>query len=212
MIGYDNYVKIDKREDVSHLSEPTSKLSLRSQEWIQTALFQLMEKKEYSRISITEIADTAGLARQTFYRNFQDKDEILLKYLAGLMREMWKDFHEKSILDEEMFITLFRNWKQNVPLSLINNIFNRDRKIRQIIFRSVSDYVDELFMREPSEKKGSKPDKYRLYAQKSFASIIHMMLIEWTLQEFNLSSEEMGALVNDLTASMREFLQSPPLM
>lgn len=212
MIRYDNCVKIDKREDVSHLSEPTSKLSLRSQEWIQTALFQLMEKKEYSRISITEIADTAGLARQTFYRNFQDKDEILLKYLAGLMKEMWKDFHEKSILDEEMFITLFRNWKQNVPLSLINNIFNKDRKIRQIIFRSVSDYVDELFMSELSKKKGNEPDKYRLYAQKSFSSIIHMMLIEWTLQEFNLSSEEMGALVNDLTASMRKFLQSPPLM
>lgn len=194
------------------MSEPTSKLSLRSQEWIQTALFQLMEKKQYSRISITEIADTAGLARQTFYRNFQDKDEILLKYLAGLMREMWKDFEEKPILNEEMFVILFRNWKQNVPSSLITNIFNKDRKIRQIIFRSVSDYVDELFMSKIGEKKGSKPDKYRFYAQKSFSTIIHMMLIEWTLQEFNSSPEEIGALVNDLTASMRKFIQNPSLM
>ncbi|SFM22308.1 transcriptional regulator, TetR family [Paenibacillus sp. 1_12] len=188
------------------MAEPVNKLSLRSQEWIQIALFQLMQKKPYSQISIKEITDRAGLARQTFYRNFQDKDEILLKYLNGLMLGMWKEFQQNEMYNEDMFIMLFNNWKLHAPEALIHNIVLKDRKIRQIIYKSLSDYIDELFINKQEESTGDKPDHRRSYAQKSFSALVHTMLIEWTLQEFNMSPKEMGLLVNHLSASMREFL------
>ncbi|MEC0212576.1 TetR/AcrR family transcriptional regulator [Paenibacillus ehimensis] len=191
---------------MSHLGEAAGKLSLRSQEWIQTALFQLMEKKPYSLISITEIADKAGLARQTVYRNFQDKDEILLNYLTRLMSGVWKHTDGGQPYTEAMFVLLFRTWRDSIPPSLILNIKGRDRKIRQLIFRSICDCHDELFI-GGSRRGGDTPSEiYRLYGQKSFSALLHMMLIEWTLQEFHLSPEEIGQVVSELSASMRKFL------
>lgn len=48
--------------------------------YIAEALFKLMEKKDFSEISITEIARKAGVGRATFYRNFTDKQSIVVYY------------------------------------------------------------------------------------------------------------------------------------
>ncbi|WP_028548576.1 TetR/AcrR family transcriptional regulator [Paenibacillus sp. UNC451MF] len=188
------------------MSEQVGKQALRSQEWIQTALFQLMEKKAYSHISITEITDRAGLARQTFYRNYQDKDEILLNYLDSLMKGMWENVGDTAVFNEEMFVILFRNWKSNAPSSLIYNIELKDRKIRQLIYKSICDFFDELSMDTIEENNESPEYTYRFYAHKSLSSIVHLMLIEWTLNHFHLSPEEIGRLVSDLTVSIRAHL------
>ncbi|OPA73263.1 TetR family transcriptional regulator [Paenibacillus selenitireducens] len=182
-----------------------NKLALRSQEWIQTALFQLMEKKPYSHISITEIADRAGLARQTLYRNYQDKDDILLNYLDKFMKRMMEDVSSIFEVNEEMFVTLFRNWRLYAPSALIHNIVIKDRKIRQLIYKSICDYFDQLFNSiAPEQEIIEMPtNTYKLYAHKSLSSIVHLMLIEWTIHEFHLTPEEIGRLVNDLTASIR---------
>ena len=55
-----------------------NKQSQLSQEWIIEALIQLLKTKNYHDITITDIANKAGVARLTFYRNFKDKDDILL--------------------------------------------------------------------------------------------------------------------------------------
>ncbi|MGE6226511.1 TetR/AcrR family transcriptional regulator [Paenibacillus chitinolyticus] len=193
------------------MNAQSGKLALRSQEWIQTALFQLMEKKEYSHISITEIADRAGLARQTVYRNFQDKDLILLNYLDGFMKGMWHDVGVgmKATFDEEMFVLLFRNWQRNAPAALIHSILTKDRKIRQLIYKSICDYFDELLATRRSEPGGNGEEAmhtHGLYAGKSLSSIVHMMLIEWTLNDFHLTPEQIGRVVSDLTASIRAYL------
>ncbi|MEK8127280.1 TetR family transcriptional regulator [Paenibacillus filicis] len=188
------------------MGEQPGKLALRSQEWIQTALFQLMEKKEYSQISITEIVDRAGLARQTFYRNFQDKDEILLGYLDRLLQGMWQDADETPVFREELFIRLFGNWAANAPSALIYSIKTKDRKIRQLIFKSICDFFDGLFASAPQEPGGSPEETRRFYAHKSLSSIVHLMLVEWTLNDFHLTPEEIGRLVSDMTGSIRSYL------
>lgn len=188
------------------MTERSGKLALQSQEWIIKALFQLMEKKEFSHISISEIAERAGVARQTFYRNFQGKDEILLNYLEELMKGLWQDLGETSRFNEEIFVALFRNWKSKAPSSLIHNIVTKDRKIRQLIHKSISDYFDELFVHIKQGNKGSADDTFRLYAHKSLSSIVHLMLIEWTLNDFHMTPEEIGGMVSELTASIRAYL------
>ncbi|MGL6198582.1 MAG: TetR/AcrR family transcriptional regulator [Lachnospiraceae bacterium] len=51
-----------------------------SKKWLTKALLQLMGEKEYNSITIKEIADRAQLARRTYYRNFNSKDEIISQY------------------------------------------------------------------------------------------------------------------------------------
>lgn len=58
--------------------------SERSRQWIEEALFSLMEKKPFQEITVTDIAQKAGIARLTFYRNFETKENVLLRYFDGL--------------------------------------------------------------------------------------------------------------------------------
>ena len=59
--------------------------AIQSRQWIMDSLINLMEKKEWSDISISEIATNAGVVRRTFYRHFDSKEDVLQAYLDGLV-------------------------------------------------------------------------------------------------------------------------------
>ena len=44
------------------------------------AFYSLIKKKPFQEISITEIAETAGVSRLTFYRNFESKENVVFEY------------------------------------------------------------------------------------------------------------------------------------
>ena len=56
-------------------------------ESITIALIQLMEKKNFNEISITELTKRAGVGRVSFYRNFEDKKDVLRNYLNDIQYE-----------------------------------------------------------------------------------------------------------------------------
>ena len=56
-------------------------------ESITLALIQLMEKKDFNEISITELTKRAGVGRVSFYRNFEDKKDVLRHYLNDIQYE-----------------------------------------------------------------------------------------------------------------------------
>jgi len=63
-------------------SKPNRQIE-RTKSWIFDALMLLMDEKPYDKITISDIAEKAGVARPTFYRNFDDKDEVILQYLGN---------------------------------------------------------------------------------------------------------------------------------
>lgn len=48
--------------------------------YIVQALFKLMNSYEYEKISVTDIAEKAGVGRATFYRYFKRKEDIIHYY------------------------------------------------------------------------------------------------------------------------------------
>lgn len=55
-----------------------------SKEMIEEALFALMQEKSYSKIAVTEIVERAGVARRTFYRLYDGKDDVINSYFNKL--------------------------------------------------------------------------------------------------------------------------------
>lgn len=53
---------------------------------IETALFTLMEKKSFAQITISELVKQADVARRTFYRSYESKEEVLHGYFEKLCR------------------------------------------------------------------------------------------------------------------------------
>jgi len=56
----------------------------RTRSWIFEALLLLMDEKQYSKIKVSDICKKAGIARPTFYRNFNDKAGILIEYFLTM--------------------------------------------------------------------------------------------------------------------------------
>ena len=54
---------------------------MKAKDYIIEALLHLMSKRNYSNITITNIAKKAGVNRVTFYRNFNTKDDVIKEYL-----------------------------------------------------------------------------------------------------------------------------------
>ena len=63
-------------------------MSIRSKASIEEALLSLMHEQPYKNITIRSLAERAGLSRQTFYLNFEDKEEILTRHLSRMLDEI----------------------------------------------------------------------------------------------------------------------------
>jgi len=85
--------------------------------YITEALFNLMKKKNYNNISISEITTKAGVNRISFYRNFNSKDEIIEKWIHDVTNNFLQtsDISYKKDNSKDYFIKLFthlNNYKE----------------------------------------------------------------------------------------------------
>ena len=105
--------------------------ALRSQGEITAALMTLMRKYPYSEITVKQIILEAGLARKTFYRNFDSKDDVLYSIIRGVLREYFEivDSRRGEVLPtvfstaekyRELLLILDRNNMLHVTLYCIN--------------------------------------------------------------------------------------------
>lgn len=77
---------------------------------ITMALLKLIEKQEFERINITDIVKEAMVGRASFYRNFQDKTDVLKQYLMLLIKNWGKEFEQEG--DPNWVKSLFGHYYQ----------------------------------------------------------------------------------------------------
>lgn len=61
--------------------------NLRVKNHITKALFQLMHEKSFSDITISELIREAGVARVSFYRNYESKEDVLLTLIEDVLEQ-----------------------------------------------------------------------------------------------------------------------------
>ena len=54
-------------------------------EHITDALLKLLKEKSLQEISISEIVDTAGVGRTSFYRNYETNEDVVKKHIVALI-------------------------------------------------------------------------------------------------------------------------------
>ena len=95
----------------------------RTRSWIFEALMLLMDEKPYEKISVSDIAEKAGVARPTFYRNFNDKDEVVLQYINNTFSTE-KDESKNNIVlifDYKYMVKHQKNLKKILKIISIEN-------------------------------------------------------------------------------------------
>ena len=87
---------------------------------ITNTLLRLLENRELSDINIGEITELAQVSRNSFYRNYTCKEDIIRNYLYQLLSDwniQWEQ--KKSDSNAELFGHLFMYLKQNEAVMLM---------------------------------------------------------------------------------------------
>lgn len=121
-----------------------------SKEAISNSLMQLLNEKEYFKITIQDIVDRAKVSRMAFYRNFNDKDEIIKYYLDNITDNFIKS--SKIIYDSNNFSTyiikLFTHLENNKDIGILLYKAN--------MIHYLKDEFDRIFL----SKANSKNEEY----------------------------------------------------
>lgn len=80
---------------------------------IEDALFSLLEKKVFSKITVSDIIRESGVARASFYRNFESKEEVIESYMAHYRIEIAKKINFIESIND-----IFTEEKLEIALNL----------------------------------------------------------------------------------------------
>lgn len=160
-----------------------------AKECIFTALMLLMEKKLIVDISITEIAEKAGVSRMAYYRNYIVKEEIITKYLD----ELFEEFLEEILSSEEISLYLINN-KYFVYFrkheKLITNLIKSN--LSNLLLERFNIYMPAVFEKILLKSRYPHTDKYELYY---ISGGLYNVLTAWIKHGLVETNEEMANLI-----------------
>lgn len=176
MVRY--YIDPIKRKVVALFMNTNDLRALKSKQAIENALFKLLDNKDFSKISINDICQTAMIGRSTFYRHYEDKyvllNELLAKYthiFEQLLSERMTDINNVDLLTQ-----LHQGLKEHTYalICLFDNPLTHDQcletRFTQLLVTHLQSYL--------KRRKLPQLDPYfsQLYAQ----SVLHN--IKWSLR------------------------------
>lgn len=168
-----------------------NKIALQSRKWIIDSFLKLLQEKPYDEITITEIASEAQLARRTFYRNFNSKEEVLNLHIQRLVIQYIKLLRKEKILDVRNAAKVFFTfWKKH-----INFIISMDKNdLLYIVLQKYSYYLPTVHKLVKADKEYDN-DETLEYVLAFSAGGFWNMLIKWERDGCKRTPEEMAALV-----------------
>lgn len=148
-------------------------------ECLSDALIQLMREKDFEKISIKEIADTAGVGRATWFRNYTSKNEALtFKFVQVWNR--WADEHAIAVRDR-------------FDLANAKNFFQFNYEIKhilEIIYTSnMQSAIYDAFYQVMMPQYGANAKE--CYQARFYSYGLFGLLDEWIKRGFKESVEEM---------------------
>ena len=148
-------------------------------ECLSDALIQLMREKDFEKISIKEIADTAGVGRATWFRNYTSKNEALtFKFVQVWNR--WADEHAIAVRDR-------------FDLANAKNFFQFNYEIKhilEIVYTSnMQAAIYDAFYQVMMPQYGANAKE--CYQARFYSYGLFGLLDEWIKRGFKESVEEM---------------------
>lgn len=149
---------------------------------IKQAMINLLKEKEFTAISISEITETAMVSRNSFYRNYSQKEDIIREYLLELLGEWTADYDKQdSHSDDEFMVAMFHHMSNHKDFYMILN----ERHLLYLlknVFREIM---------------GPKPEYPNIiaYSAAFIVSGIYGWVEEWLNRGMQESADEMAELL-----------------
>jgi AcrR family transcriptional regulator len=168
--------------------ERVSETNILTKECILTALLRLMEVKSYASISITDITNLAGVSRMAYYRNYKNKDEILIKYLVEQESKLLKELRGESATTlHGMIYYIAEFFQENVKV--IKAVFDAD--LGHMLTDMLGDRINNYFPVVNASTSGK-------YAVQFYVSAVIGVFRMWFDNGMVETAEEISDILCDL--------------
>ncbi|GEA98094.1 TetR/AcrR family transcriptional regulator [Levilactobacillus brevis] len=103
-----------------------------SQDYLATALLQLLATKDLADLTVTQVVKRAGVSRMAFYRNFNTLDDVLTAYFGPIITARFADIAKLPTADKLQALgDFFTSFSTTLKLSadrgfehIIRQVFN----------------------------------------------------------------------------------------
>lgn len=173
-----------------------------SRRMIRDALLSLMRQHPYRDITITQICQEAQVVRQTYYRNFEVKDDILEYHLDGLFKQYFEGYYTgKDALSQlrDFFGFMLQNREFLQLVSRNDLFFMINRTITQNVARFWGLW-EIANLSDPATER---------YITGFIAETVCSLLSLWVENEFLESVEWMSALAERLLSGLHADVHTP---
>jgi AcrR family transcriptional regulator len=174
------------------LKECKTERSSARQRLIEDALFDMMRRRSYDEITVTDLCEQLAMPRKAFYRYFDSKDSALV----GLVVRFLSSYAEKNAAVEGQPRSLYREmenyfsfWQGNREML---EVLDKNGKLSLIIEISLNFPIDKIISLRrllPDEEDGMRLNVYRF----AIGGLISIM-IDWFREKFATPKGEMARL------------------
>ncbi|MGN1235790.1 MAG: TetR/AcrR family transcriptional regulator [Christensenellaceae bacterium] len=151
-------------------------------ECMADALIRLMKDKSFQKITADEIAETAGVGRATWFRNFRSKEDAI-RYKLRIAWERYAEEHELSERNRFDLRNASAFFDYNAGM----------QKILKTIYGAGLDMlVFDVFKEIMIGPETHLPDRW--YREKFYAYGLYGLLDGWVRRDFAETPEEMSRI------------------
>ena len=176
-----------------------------AKEILAASFRELAESKSIDKITIQEITDNCGYSPATFYRNFQDKyDLIAWEYAAGTAAIMNRVHAGEAVWTQTLLDGARRFWREKEYLAnLFRHTTGQDSFVRymtDIHFTALQQYILSSSGKPALDQKEDLC--VRLYCLGTV-----MLTCEWILGSYDATPEEIAAIYEDaIPQALQQYL------
>jgi AcrR family transcriptional regulator len=147
------------------------------------ALLNLLKEKSASSISITELIKKAGVARATFYRNYNTIEDIVYEVIDIMQQdyESSKPLEVEDFHSYDFMLHLFQFYEKYADFVLTASKAN----ISVNMLNEITDYI----IRINGDMKSNSIRKYELYY---YSGACYSIMLRWLEGGMKESPEEMA--------------------
>ncbi len=165
----------------------------------RTALTELMQEKSFSKITVKDICERADLNRTTFYKHYNDQEEILKEIESDLIEKSIA--YMKNVSREEGTVAMIEAYlhyvKENAVLFKImfSGVGNDNR-----IFTYTSNVLQQLRSNLPDY---GTPEQER-YILRFIMNGSFRVILTWIDSDFDIPASELARLIYMLCDSISD--------
>ena len=176
-----------------------------TKERVIAALKDILVTTRYPKVTVNELCLRARISRNTFYANFEDKDDVIRLVFESSVLQPIRDLNRlldlsdleplKERMNEQMYERLaaegefFKN--------LIGPIFGKDDTFLRIATQAIYKLNKELNPQTPK----LADDWHTAYIAYFFASSLAMLMQKWVADGMRVSPKELADLYGSVTGT-----------